>query len=173
VKTAIEPASVASLIRTVVRDIDPNLPLAALSTMDRVVAQSIAQRRFMTALVLLFAAAALVLAVIGVYGVVSQGVVRRTPEIGVRLALGARRATVVHMILGEVWALVAVGLLLGVSIALALGSLLRSMLFGVTPHDAATILASCTAIAMAATFAAYAPARRASRVDPMAALRAE
>jgi putative ABC transport system permease protein len=173
VKTAVAPATLATVVRDVIRNLDPELPVAALGTMDDVVAQSVAERRFLTTLVLLLAGAALVLAAIGVYGVVSQGVARRTPEIGVRLALGARRESVVRLILSEAWALVGIGLLAGVPIALALGSLVRSMLFGIVPHDVATIVACCITIAGAATLAAYLPARRASRLDPMVALRAE
>ena len=173
VKTSVDSASTASAVRQVIRQIDPELPVAALGTLDDVVAESVAQRRFLTLLIILLAGAALALVVIGVYGVVSQGVAQRTSEIGLRMALGAQRETVIRMVLSQAWRLVALGLLAGVLMALASGTLIRSMLFDVMPYDVATIVACCVTLAGAATLAAYVPARRASRVDPIVALRAE
>jgi putative ABC transport system permease protein len=173
VKTDSDPAGVSAAIRNVVRAVDVELPLAALGTMDDVVIESVAQRWFLTALIVVLAGAALALAAIGVYGVVSQGVVQRTPEIGLRLALGARRDVVVRMILREASRPVAAGLLLGVPIAAAASSLLAAMLFDVAPRDVATIVTACSVLTVAAMVAAYVPARRASRVDPMVALRNE
>jgi predicted permease len=173
VRTAVDPASTAAAVRDVIRRLDPDLPIAALGTLENVVAESVAQRRFVTALVLLLAGAALTLAVLGVYGLVAQGVTQRTPEIGVRLALGARRDQVVHAILTDALRLVVPGLIAGVAAALASGTLVGSMLFAIVPHDTATIVACCLTIAGAAALAAYIPARRASRVDPAIALRAD
>jgi len=173
VKTSIDASAVAPAIRSVVRSLDSELPVANLSTMANVVADSVGERRFLTSLVALFAIGALMLAAVGIYGVVSQSVTQRTSEIGLRVALGARREAVVRMVLSEAWRLVAVGLLVGVPIALASGSLLSSMLFDVVPGDAATVAAACLVLIVAATLAAYMPARRASRVDPIVALRAE
>jgi putative ABC transport system permease protein len=173
VKTDGEPAGIAAAIRDVVRAVDAELPLAALGTMDDVVIESVAQRWFLTALIVLLAGAALVLAAIGVYGVVSQGVVQRTSEIGLRLALGARRDAVVRMILSEACRPVAAGLLLGVPIAAGTSTLLAAMLFDVVPRDIATMVTASSVLTVAAMVAAYVPARRASRVDPMVALRNE
>jgi putative ABC transport system permease protein len=173
VKTDGEPAGIAAAIRDVVRAVDAELPLAALGTMDDVVIESVAQRWFLTALIVLLAGAALVLAAIGVYGVVSQGAVQRTSEIGLRLALGARRDAVVRMILSEACRPVAAGLLLGVPIAAGASTLLAAMLFDVVPRDVATIVTASSVLTVAAMVAAYVPARRASRVDPMVALRNE
>jgi putative ABC transport system permease protein len=172
VKATGEPLAIARAAREAVGAIDPELPLAALGTMDEVVAGSVGQRRFLTALVLALAGAALTLAALGVFGVVSQGVSQRTPEIGIRLALGARQSEVVVMVLRQALRVVVLGLLIGVPTALASGTLLRSMLFDIVPHDVTTIIGCCITIIGAATAAAYGPARRASRVDPAIALRA-
>jgi predicted permease len=173
VKATADAATVASGMREVIRALDAQLPLAGLRTMNDVVAESVSERRFLMSLVVLFAVAAVLLTAVGVYGIVSQGVARRVPEIGLRLALGARRGAVVHMVLREVWSVVTIGLGIGVSIALAGGSALRSVLFDVRPYDARTIAAACFTLLVAATFAAGVPARRAARVDPMVSLRSE
>ena len=145
--------------------------LSALRTMDEVIEGSVAQRRFQTNLVLLFAVAAILLAGLGVYGVLSYGVAQRTTEIGIRLALGADRGAVLRMVLRQALGPVALGLAAGVPLALATGSALRSMLFGVTAQDPATIIGTCLILITAALLAAYWPARRASKVDPLIALR--
>jgi ABC-type antimicrobial peptide transport system permease subunit len=139
--------------------------------MARVVTDSVGERRFLTLLVAVFAIGALMLAVVGIYGVLSQTVAQRTAEIGLRVALGARHHAVVRMILREAWQVVGVGLLVGIPIALASGSLLQSMLFEILPNDPLTIAGSALLLATAGTLAAYVPARRASRVDPVLALR--
>jgi ABC-type antimicrobial peptide transport system permease subunit len=141
--------------------------------MDDVVEGSVSQRRFQTNLVLLFAVAAILLAGLGVYGVLSYAVVQRTTEIGIRLALGADGSTVLRMVLRQVLGPVALGLAVGVSLALATGSVLRSMLFGISPQDPATIIGACLVLITLALLAAYLPARRASNIDPLIALRYE
>ena len=124
-------------------------------------------------LVLLFATIAVLLAVMGVYSVVSQRVTQRTSEIGLRIALGAQRSALLRMVLRDAWRLVGIGLAIGVPIALLSGSALRAILFEVAPDDGRTIAVVCLLLAGVATAAAYAPARRASRIDAMVALRNE
>jgi putative ABC transport system permease protein len=116
---------------------------------------------------------ALVLAAIGIYGVMSYAVTQRTQEIGLRLALGARRGAVLRMVLADACRPLAIGLLLGVSLAVAAGTSLRSLLFGVEPQDVTTIAATCLVLTITAVCAAYLPARRAAAVDPLIALRYE
>jgi predicted permease len=173
VQNGVDTATVISGFRRVVRELDPTLPIAGLRTMDVVVAESVSERRFLTSLVLLFSLIGVMLAAIGIYGVVSQTVAQRTSEIGIRIALGARRAEVVRMMLNDAWRLAAVGLAAAVPIALLSGSTLQTVLFDVTPYDATTIGLVCAVIGSVVTAAAFAPARRASRVDPMIALRSE
>jgi ABC-type antimicrobial peptide transport system permease subunit len=141
--------------------------------MDDVVVESIGERRFQMRLVLLFGAAALALAAIGIYGVMSYVVTQRTREIGLRLALGARRGAVLRMVLMDAGRLVGVGLLLGVVLAMAAGPSLRTLLFGVGPQDVATMAVTSITLAVIALCAAYLPSRRAANVDPLIALRCE
>ncbi len=173
IKTTADPAAISSAVRTAVREVDPELPAPAIRTMDEVVTESTAERRFQMNLVLLFAAAAMLLAGLGIYGVLSHAVVQRTNEIGIRLALGAEPGEVRRMVLKDAVVLVGAGLAVGVPLALVVGSSLRALLFGVTPRDVPTIAGACAVLTAAALLAAYVPARRASRVDPMVALRHE
>jgi predicted permease len=173
VKATAGPAAVAPAIRVAIRSIDAELPLSAFRTMDEVVEGSVAQRRFQTNLVLAFALAALLLAGIGVYGVMSFAVSQRTTEIGIRLALGAERRAILRMVLGQALRPVAVGVVAGVPLTLLVASWLRSLLFGVSPQDPRTITVACLALIVAAALAAYLPARRAANLDPLNALRYE
>jgi predicted permease len=173
VKTSENPLVIAPAIRTAIRDIDAELALSTLRTMSEVVEGSVAQRRFLTNLVILFGAAAMLLASLGVYGVMSYAVTQRTTEIGIRLALGAERGTVLWMMLREALRPVALGIVLAVPLALAAASLVRSLLFGITAQDPTAIILACLTLIAAAVPAAYLPARRAMRVDPMVALRYE
>jgi putative ABC transport system permease protein len=173
VRTTADPTAMSSAIRIIMHNIDPQLPLSGFRTMDDVVEGSVSQRRFQTNLVLLFAVAAILLAGLGVYGVLSYGVAQRTTEIGIRLALGADRGAVLRMVLRQALGPVALGLAAGVLLAPATGSALRSMLFGVTSQDPATIIGTSLILITAALLAAYLPARRASKVDPLIALRYE
>jgi putative ABC transport system permease protein len=141
--------------------------------MEDVISEAAAPRRFQMLLVLLFAASALLLASLGIYGVVSYTVAQRTNEIGIRVALGAQTAAVYRMVLRQGLTPVALGLVAGMAGALAIGRLLTSLLFEVSPADPLTIGAVIIALAAVAAFACTVPALRATRVDPMSALRYE
>jgi predicted permease len=173
IKTANTPTAIVPAIREVIRSIDAVLPLSDLRTMDEVVEGSVAQRRFQTNLVIAFGAAAMLLACLGVYGVMSYSVAQRTTELGIRLAFGAERTAIVRTVLAQALRPVAVGIVVAVPCALLAASWLRSMLFGVNPEDPRTMIVACLVLIIAAALAAYLPARRAMRVDPMVALRYE
>jgi putative ABC transport system permease protein len=170
-RTAAEPRSAASAIRAAIREVDRDLPMAAIRTMEDVVDASVAQRRFQMSLVLLFAAAALLLASLGIYGVISYSVEQRTGEMGIRLALGAAPAGILRMVMRQGLLPVVCGLAAGVAGSVAAGRLLGSFLFGVTAQDPLTIAAVCGLLAAVSMAAIYVPARRATRVDPVTALR--
>ena len=141
--------------------------------MDEMVGYSTARQRFYAVLLGIFAATALALAAIGIYGVMSYSVSMRTQEIGVRMAVGAERGDVMRLVLSQVLKLSALGLLLGVGVLLAAGRLLRGMLYGVTPSDPLTIAGVAAALGGIALLAGWIPAWRASRVNPIQALRYE
>ena len=173
VRTAGDPLGLVSQVRREVRALDPGLPLADVRSLERVVFESVAQPRFITSMALLFAAVALALAAVGTYGVLSYSVEQRTQEIGVRMALGAQSRQVLGMVLAQGAGLVAFGLVLGVAGALALRRILAGMLFGVAPTDP-TIFASVVVLLTAVSLiACYLPARRATQIDPLTALRYE
>jgi putative ABC transport system permease protein len=173
VRTSQPAGAAAQAIRAAVRQLDAQLPLPEVRTMDERLAESVAPRRFQMTLVLLFAAAALLLASLGIYGVVSYSVGQRTGEIGIRMALGAQPGSISGMVLRQGMAPVAAGLAAGVAGALALGRLLGSLLFGVKATDPATIAGVAALLAAVAAVASWAPARRATRIDPAQALRGE
>jgi putative ABC transport system permease protein len=173
VRTQSDPLAFVPAARAELSGIDRELPISAVRSMDEVVGVSIAQRRFLMMLLGAFAATAVALAVIGVYGVLAYLVSQRTQEIGVRLALGAAPGDVVRLFVREGLALGVVGLAAGAAGALGIGRALTTLLFGVTPTDPTTFAVVALALASAALGASYLPARRASRVDPMAALRVE
>jgi putative ABC transport system permease protein len=141
--------------------------------MKQIVGESVAQRRFQMSLIVLLGVAALILAGLGIYGVVSYSVALRTGELGIRMALGANRADIVGMIVRQAMIPVALGLCCGLAVSLAAGRVLAGLLYGVTPFDPATIAAVVTSLAVIAALASYFPARRATRIDPMVALRYE
>ena len=172
-RTAIDPLSIAAAVRGEIWKVDPEIPLSKMKTMEEIISDAAAPRRFQMLLVLVFAAAAVLLASLGIYGVVSYTVAQRTSEIGVRVALGARSSDVYRMVLRQGLAPVVFGLIAGVAGALALGRLLSSLLFEVSPADPLTITAVIVALAAVAAFACTVPALRAARVDPMSALRYE
>src|SRR5216684_1435586 len=173
VKSALSPSSVAAAIRQEVQKIDKDLPVTEVAMMPDIIETSVAQPRFRTFLLGLFAAMALVLAATGIFGVISYSVSYRTNEIGIRVALGAQSADVLRMVLRETLVLTFAGMALGIPCALAASRLLGHMLFGVSVNDPATLASVTFALAAVATLAGYVPARRAMSVDPMVALRYE
>ena len=173
VRTAADPLAVASALRAIIRRLDSELPVPPFQTMQQIVAESVAQRRFQMDLVLLFAAVALVLASLGIYGVVSYAVALRTNEMGIRMALGARRADILLAVVGKAMTPVAAGLAAGLAVAVAAGRVLSGLLYGVTATDATTIVSVVLTLAGVAAIASVIPAWRATRADPLTALRYE
>ena len=173
VKSSLSTASVASAIREEVQKIDKDLPVTDVATMTDLVDASVAQPRFRTFLLTLFAAMALVLATTGIFGVISYSVACRTHEIGIRVALGASRGAILRMVSREILTLTLAGLVFGLAGALAASRLLGRMLFEVTAYDPATLVAVAVVLGAVAAIAGYVPARRAMCVDPMVALRHE
>jgi len=173
VKTSRDPAAAASIIRDAVRAVDPKLPLYQVKTMDALLADSLAPRRFAMRLLSLFAAAALFLAALGLYGVLSYAVTQRTREIGIRMALGAERGTVTKLIVGQGLRLAGIGVVIGIGVAMVLARLIESQLFEVHAVDPVTIATMTFALMVSAMLASWLPARRAVRTDPIVALRYE
>jgi putative ABC transport system permease protein len=173
VQSEVEPMSLVSAIRATVWKHDAQLPLYNITTLDEAVGATISTRRFALAVLGLFAAIAVLLAVSGIYGVVAHAVAQRTHEIGIRMALGAARADVLRLVLGEGGKLAVIGVALGIVAALGLTQFLRALLYGITPTDPLTFAVAATLLLVTALFACWIPARRASRVDPMIALRSE
>jgi predicted permease len=172
-RTAVPPASVVPAIRAAVRDIDPNLPITRISTQADEVDKRLTSERLFAQSYALFGGVALLLASIGLFGLMSYTVARRTAEMGIRLALGAQRAEVLRMILRESLRLVAIGIACGGAVAVAAGRLIKTRLYGLPPHDVATLAIAIGVMTIVSALAAYLPARRASRVDPIVALRYE
>jgi putative ABC transport system permease protein len=162
-----------SSIRDILGQIDKNVPMARVMTLDEVMSSSVAQPRLETILLGFFGSVALLLAGVGIYGVIAYSVSQRTSEIGIRMALGASRLSVLSMVLGQGLRLTAVGLGIGLALALALTRLMTGILFGISPTDPATFMAILLLLGIIALLACYLPARRATRVDPMVALRYE
>jgi ABC-type antimicrobial peptide transport system permease subunit len=173
VRTSGDPTSVAAGVRKAISSVEPNLTAASLRTMDDLVSESVSQPRFNATLLSIFAGLALVLASVGIYGVVSYSVAQRTREIGIRMALGAKPGDVLRLVLTKGMALVMAGMIIGLVGAFLLTRVLESMLFGVTTTDPATYIAVTLVLAFVALIACYTPARRATKVDPMVALRYE
>ncbi len=167
------PLRVVPGLRLAVSAVDRTQPIASISTYDAIVQQQYASLRLITALITLFAALALVLAVIGIAGVTAYAVSQRTRELGIRIAMGARAEDVIGLLLGETVVLVGAGLAIGLGAALGLTRTLRSLLFGVTSTDLVTFGLAAVALGLVALAATYLPARRAARVDPVVALRQE
>ena len=173
VRTAADPASISNAVREQVVAMDRDLPLYHIATMDQLVSESVAQPRLNLSLIAAFAALALLLAAVGVYGVMAYAVSQRTQEFGIRMALGASRSDVLKQVILEGGRLAALGLALGLVAALALTRLMASLLYGVAPSDPVALIAAAVVLAVVAFAACYLPARRATRVDPMEALRYE
>ena len=168
-----EPTQLSAAARQAVRDIDSTLPAFAMTPLADVVSESIAQRRFSMLLIGVFGAIALVLAAVGLYGVVSYSVSQRTQEIGLRMAIGADRRDVLRLIVGGGMKLAVIGVVIGVAGALALSKVIATMLFELTPMDLVSYSGTVMVLLAVAMVACYVPARRAMRVDPIIALRAE
>jgi putative ABC transport system permease protein len=173
IRTTSDPQSVIAAVRAQVRELDRNLPIANINTMEQLVAQSVAQRRFAMLLFGIFAALALVLAGVGIYGIVSYSVTQRTQELGVRMALGAQSGDVLRLVLGQGMKLALLGVSIGLALALGLTRLLQTLLFGVRATDPLTFALIALLLLLVALLACYLPARRATLVDPLVALRSE
>jgi putative ABC transport system permease protein len=171
VRTAGDPMALVPTLRTLVRSMDPNIPVTEFTPFERLVSESVARPRFYTTLLALFAGTALVLAAIGIFGVMSYSVAQRAREISIRMALGARRMQVVRMIVGRSMLLAALGLALGLVGAAALGRVLSSQLYNVGLLDPTALAAAAAVLASSAFAASYLPARRAAALDPGTALR--
>jgi putative ABC transport system permease protein len=173
VKTRTPPRDLVAAVREEVRRVDPEVAASTVRPLDETLAATLAPRRFNLLLVQMLALAALVLAATGLYAVTAQLVSGRRREIGIRLALGARRPQVLALVLSEAARIVALGLVVGAAGALAAGRVLRGVLFGVTPTDVPTFALVAVTLVAAALLASYVPARRAMAVDPVVALRVE
>jgi putative ABC transport system permease protein len=172
-RTERDPLGEASALRSVVRDINPNQPVVRVRTMEENISGSVSMPRFRATLLAIFAGAALVLAVVGLYGLMVYTVNQRVHEIGIRVALGADRGDVLRMVIAQGLKLAIAGVLVGVLSSLALGRILSGFLYGVSPTDPMTILGVAALLIFVALLASYLPAKRATRVDPMVALRYE
>lgn len=173
VRTAADPMVMTAAVRAQVWAVDKNAPITAWRTMDQVVADTVAEPRFQTLLLGGFGALGFVMAMLGIYGVISYAAGQRTHEIGIRMALGARPQEILVMVIGEGMLLVFAGILAGVGGSLALTRFLSSLLFETKPTDPATFLCVAMVVSLVAFLACYVPARRATRVDPLVALRFE
>lgn len=173
VRSSVEPSSLSGSLRQIVNQVDKSVPVSSVKTMDHVVSESITQPRFNLFLLGLFGAVAMLLSAAGIYGVTAYTVTQRTHEVGIRLALGAQVSDVLKMILGQGMAVIGIGVVLGLVAAFALMRLLRSLLFGVGENDPLTFVAITLVLLLVALIACYIPARRATKVDPLVALRYE
>ena len=172
-RTAPEPLSLVSAVRAQVAGPTQDQPIYAVRTIEQIVSRSLGERRFTMLLLIIFAATALLLAAVGIYGVMSYTVSRRTHEVGIRAALGASRREIVGMVLGQGMKLAAIGIIGGLIAAVALTRFMAGLLYGVLPADPATLAAVALILGGIALLACYLPARRATKVDPLVALRHE
>jgi putative ABC transport system permease protein len=173
VRTANDPLALVSTVREELQKLDPELPMAGVATMDQLLADSLSRSRFTMLLLGIFSAVALILASVGIYGLIAYSVTQRTQELGIRIALGAQRRDVLRLVLAQGTRLTLLGVALGVLAALALSRLLASMLFGISVTDPLTFAGVAGLLAAVALLACFIPARRATRVDPIVALRYE
>jgi putative ABC transport system permease protein len=172
-KTSADPLPLGTAVREQLRALDPEVPAAQMRDMEMVRSQSVAPQRLNVLLIGAFAVLALALALIGLYGVIAYTVQQRTREIGVRVAVGASRASVLQLVIGDAMRLTGIGVALGLAFALAFGGVLGSLLFQVGPRDVQTLALVGVLLPACAALASYVPARRAMRVDPVVALRGE
>lgn len=171
--SSLPASSLAATIRTVLHSLDPSLAAGDVRTMGDLESAATAQRRFQTSLLTVFAAIALFLALVGLYGLMAYSVSRRSREVGIRMALGAQRSDVLWLILGKAALLLGLGLVSGLVASWFATRTIQAFLFGVSQHDPMTILCVCALLAVSGLIAAIIPARRAASIDPMQALRAE
>ncbi len=173
VRSLLPPSTIASELRSTLKAIDPGLPFGDVQTMSDLVSEATARRRFQTSLLTVFAAIALFLALVGLYGLMAYSVSRRTRELGIRMALGAQRTDVMLLVLKRAALLLGLGLISGLICSWIATRAIKAFLFGVGEHDPATILSVCILLAVCGLAAALFPARRAASIDPMQALRTE
>lgn len=173
IRTLVEPATLAPIARQSITEVDPRLPIFGVTTLSEQMHQRLQQDRLIAQLVSFFGVLALLLACIGLYGVMAHAVARRTSEIGIRMALGARGNNIIWMVLREVLSLVIAGLLLGIPAALIAARFVSSQLFGLNASDPGTLIGAAVTLTVVALLAGFVPARRASRVNPLIALRYE
>jgi putative ABC transport system permease protein len=173
VRTAHDPLNLVAAVRNEIHQVDPDQPISNIRTLDEMLGEETASRRRGMTLLAIFAGLALLLATLGIYGVLAYFVVQHTQEIGVRMALGAQRSNIFRLVLAKGMTLTAAGIAIGLAVAFALTRLMTSLLYGVTSTDPATYVAIPVLLAVVAFFACYLPARKATRVDPLVALTAE
>lgn len=171
IRTAIDPKAITPSLRTAVQKVDPDLPLKDIRTQQQQIDATVQQERVFASLTVGFGILALALACVGIYGIMTYTVTQRTNEIGIRLALGAQRARVRVMVLRESAWLTVAGVAIGLAAALALGRLVKSMLYGLAPNDPISLAIAAILLLAIALSAAWLPAARASRIEPMEALR--
>ncbi|HVG64159.1 MAG TPA: FtsX-like permease family protein, partial [Hyalangium sp.] len=172
-RTRMPPMAMAGTARGVVRELDAGLAVANVRTLEQVALRTASRTRFTALLLAMFGAAGLALAAVGIYGVLAFAVAQRTREMGIRMALGASRASVLRLVVGQGLRLTAFGMVLGVAASLAVGRLLRGLLFGISASDPLTFLGVVGVLGSVALLASYLPARRATTVEPVTALRSE
>jgi putative ABC transport system permease protein len=173
IRTKVDPQSLAAPARAQIRALDPTIPISNLGTMEEVMSRSVSRPRFLTILMTLFSSLSLLLAALGIYGVISYAVAQRTPEIGIRVALGAQSGDVLRMVCKSGLRIALAGTVAGALGALVLTRYLSGLLFGVSSLDAATFLTMAGVLVAVTLLACYIPARRASRISPTVALRYE
>jgi putative ABC transport system permease protein len=173
IKTSNDPRQLIKTITKEVASIDPELPVFSVKSLDEYMAGAVAAPRFNTTLLTIFASVALVLTIVGLYGVMSYAVVQRTNEIGIRMALGAQRRDVLRLVVGQGLKLIVIGLALGYVGAFVLTRLMAGLLYGVGTRDSLTMVLVAAVLTAVALLACYLPARRATRINPLDALRYE